>query len=331
MDFLARGYRPHPPLYRKQHSIIPISVWLNARWEKTITDTSPFFRKAEIISGGPLGQSHSYFVEALYEQEGNEKKIEFEDLWVNFQLSSRQSLLIGNYKPLQQLDPGRRLSISIPQFFTLGLEERNGHEPTWYPERTLRKFSTGKRSLAVSWQYQSITGRLASDGLYHVITIPFPSSLSIGLNRNTKDDAGFKFDSVPKGVLLETYYRKKLNSIGLHAFWGKNRWMLTGLGTYHTGSLYLTAGLGFDHTDGNPNRIRSLLDVEYLPTISNNTWRTGLGLRIEDATHDGNSTFYVPYFALSAPNLEGFTTLLQLEYLKEKNHDKLQVDLSLIF
>lgn len=338
-DFLARGYQPDPRLGQEPVSTVPFRLWLAGRLDNRISDdfTKTFFGKAELVAGGPLDENgSSYFLEwrllSLETQSDGSLKDRtgrFEDLFVNWQLDPRWTLTVGQYRPLQQLEPGRKLSISTPALFDTKLAGDNTRNKRL---KSLSAFSTGSRSPSISLNYQSFPGELASDGLFHTVTVASPGEFSLPLTRDARTNASFEFDGTPKGVVFETYYREKLNSIGAHAFVGRNgNLLIAGVGQLNVDDLYATAGIGFDNQDGEPPRVRSSLELEYLPTMDDYTWRPGFGFRVEDVSNDGRATSYIPYLVLAAPNNADLTTLLQLEYRGQKDHERLRLDFSIIF
>jgi hypothetical protein len=340
LDFLSRGYRPDPRLNLEPVPTVPLSLWLTQNYDRQISHgvTNFFLGKAEVISGGALGDSASYFVEwrlvslepradgSLRDRSGR-----FEDLWINVfpDPEQRWSITVGQFRPLQQIDPGRKLSISTPLLFTTSLEGARASTPR---RTSLNAFSTAERSPSVAVAYQSIQGPGAADGLFHVVTVPFPGEFSLPLNALARREASFEFDGTPKGVVLETYYRRGLNSIGAHGFIGRNqRWEAVGVGELNLGDFYFTAGAGFDNRLNRPARFRYSLEAEYMPTLATDEWRPGLGVRWEDVTNDGHTPNLVPYFSVSFPNQEAWTSLLQVEYRTQAGGERFRLDYSIIF
>ena len=135
----------------------------------------------------------------------------------------------------------------------------------------------------------------------------------------------------PKGVFLETFYRKGLNSIGMHAFIDDDRYLLTGLGKLNIDNFFITGGLGVDDTDERSSRLRTSLELEYLHrTDYCDTYRPGAGFRVESISHDGREPAYIPYLVLTAPN-ESWTMLMQIQYRIQEDNDSFVFDLSAIF
>lgn len=337
MAFLARGYRMPAALEQDRIDTAPLAVWLTAIQEEQISrDFSELFlSKVELISGGPIGDSLSYFVEwrigslqtrsdgTLRDRSGR-----FEDAFLTWQIDDRSALTIGQYRALNQVDVSRRLSVSTPALFGTSLA---GDPSSNKRIESLRAFSPAGRSPGFTYQFQSIEGELPSDGLFHFVTLPFPGELSIPLSTEARDEASFELEGAPKGVFLETFYRQGLNSIGLHGFVDDDRWLLTGLGTLNIDALQITGGIGVDEQDGAASRVRSSLQLEYLlPHNDRDRIRAAVGFRVEHVTKSGRETAYIPYFTMSGPN-ESYTFLLNLEYRGQEDNERFVAGLSILF
>lgn len=355
MDFFARGYRlpakiedatkteDQPEPERSRFGPVPFSIWLTGRQEEQLSDdfSELFLPKVELISGGPIGDSLSYFVEwrlislqtrsdgSLRDRSGR-----FEDAFVNWQVADRHSFTIGQYRALNQVDVSRRVSISEPAVFSTSLAgDPSGNERI----ESLRSFSPSGRSPGITYGLQSIKGESPSQGLFHFATLPFVGEFSIPLTPEAKDEASFQFQGPPKGVFLETFYRQNLNSIGLHTFIDDDRWLLTGVGTLNLYDFFVTGGLGVDDQDGASSRLRSSLEIEYHLVRDlfdalriSDVVRPGIGFRVENISKDGREPAYIPYFAVSGPN-EFYTTSIQIQYRSQKGNDAFFIDMSLIF
>ena len=339
MDFWARGYRPDPNLNMEEVDTVALSVWLTQYQDRRLSKdvNNNYFGKVELIAGGTIDENWNYFIEwrpvsletradgTLRDRSGR-----FEDLQFSRKIGDRWSMTIGQYRPLFQVDGGRKLSVSTNVLYDLALA---GDKSKNSRISSLRDFSTNGRSPGISFSYQSIQGDLSSDGLFHTVTLPFPGEISIPLTTLAQNEASFAFEPTPKGVVMETYYRKGLNSIGAHAFVDHNRWLATMVGEYHVDDLYFTAGLGFDDRtdDRSSMRVRSSLEIEYLPSMLDDEYRPGVGFRLENVSHSGKPIILVPYVVLGSPNFEDFSSLLQLEYRAEQGADRLRLDFSLFF
>ena len=126
--FLQRGYR----LDRVEEpesllSTVPASIWITTRHEEQLSRdfSDTFLPKVELISGGAMGDLPlSYFIEwrLVSKQTRNDGTIldrsgRFEDAFVNWEINSRNTLRVGQFRSLNQYDVSRRLSISEPAIF----------------------------------------------------------------------------------------------------------------------------------------------------------------------------------------------------------------------
>ena len=337
-DFLARGYRPDPELNLEKESTFPLSVWLTGRVDDRISrpgvDTSVFVSRAELIAGDSVGDNFNYFIEwrALSLQTRSDGSLRdrtgrFEDLWAAWSIDDRWTLTAGQFRPLQQVEPGRRVSLSLPAVFTQGLPGEV--DPNDSRLTSLRSFSTGSRAPSVSLGFQSIFGDNAADGLFHAATVTFPGEISVPFTREARIEASNEFESSPEGVVLETYYRKGLNSVGVHSFIGDNRWSATLLGEASRGDFFFLGGLGLDHVEGRDDVFRTSLGVEYLPQFEDSGWRPGVGFRVDSV--ERAKPAYVPYLVLGGPNDANVNNLLQLEYFGQSGNERLRLDWSIFF
>ncbi|MBT9582444.1 hypothetical protein IV102_03775 [bacterium] len=337
MDFLARGYRPAPELNREKVDTVPLSAWLGARRDDQVSKGHQNFSlgKVELISGGTLDDSVSYFIEwrpVSLEARGDgslrDRSGRFEDVQISWKIDNSWTVTAGQYRPLQQIEPGRRLALSAPVVFDANLDGPAGGSKR---QQSLRGFKVGDRSPGLTINYQSIHGKYAMDGLFHSVTVPFSGEFSIPLNPEARREASFEFETIPKGVVLETYYRQQLNSVGVHAFVGEDRWSTGLIGETAVGDFNLLGGVGLDGRKGQSQRFRGSLAVEYLPVFVDSDWRSAIGFRV-DVLNDGHTgTAYVPYLVISGPNEGGLNSLLQLEYRSQKGNNRLQLDLSVFF
>ncbi|MFQ5528534.1 MAG: hypothetical protein ACE5GX_20050 [Thermoanaerobaculia bacterium] len=312
----------------------PLAVWLTSRYEDKGGGGASdlFLPKVELITGGRLGDQWSYFVEwrivslslngdgTLRDRGGR-----FEDLFAQWEFADGHALKLGQYRLLGQVDVSLRLSPSDPLLFKNGLRVSRDSDPR---VDSLSTFSPSSRSPSIGYTYQSKRGAQPGDGLFHTVTVPFTGEFSIPLSQEASETASFELDD-PKGVFLETFYRKGHRSIGAHAFVEDDTWLLTALGTYERNGLFLTAGLGLDDPGAAGTRARSSLEAEYI-FGRRGGMRSAAGVRIENVSEDGKRTAYVPYFAAAAPNTK-YTYLLQLQYVNRDGADTFVADLSLVF
>jgi hypothetical protein len=332
--FLARGYRLGAG---NDRSTIPLSVWITGRHEDRSANNldDVFLPKVELMAGGPMGDSPaSYFVEwrvVSLELQNNgthrDRSGRFEDVIFNWEFDDRQTLRIGQFRALNQYDVSLRLSASEPAVFSTGLAGRT--QPGDARITGLRTFSPSGRSPGAAYTFKSVPGTTSSDGLFHSITLPFVGELSAPLNSEARREASFELEGPAKGVFLETFYRRGLNSIGAHAFVDDDRWLASAVGRVNRGDFNATAAFGVDDATGRTRRHRYSVELEYLP-VRMDAFRGGLGFRLEQVTRAGRDPAYVPYLALTGPNLT-YTFLLQVEGRFQGSARTLLIDLSALF
>ncbi len=335
--FWNRGYRLPEDMEDPDNDTVPFAAWITARQEEQVDKdfSEGFLSKVELISGGPIGENASYFIEWRIVSLGlrgdgtlRDRAGRFEDMFVNYRFSDRLSGMIGQFRALNQEDVSLRLSTSEPSIFSSSLPGDPDSDPRI---TSLRAFSPSGRSPGASITYQSIFGETASDGLFHIVTVPLVGELSWPLTPEAHDEASFELEGPAKGVFLETFYREGLSSIGMHAFIDDNRYLLTGLGKLNIDNFFITGGLGVDDTDERSSRLRTSLELEYLHrTDYCDTYRPGAGFRVESISHDGREPAYIPYLVLTAPN-ESWTLLMQIQFRFQEDNDSFVFDLSAIF
>ena len=340
-DFWQRGYRLAPGSNLPTLATAPVAAWVTARQEDRLDAGfgEGYLTRAELISGGPIGETLSYFIEwrigslesrpdgTLRDRSGR-----FEDAFFNWQPTDRFQFTAGQFRAINQIDVSRRLTLSEPIVFSTSLPGDPGPSSRI---TSLRAFSPSGRQPGLLFQYQSIKGESEADGLFHSVVLPFVGEWSIPLTPEAHAEASFVSQGPLKGAFLETYYRHDLNSIGAHAFIDDDRWLFTTVATVNyaesplTEHVYVTAALGWDDSVMTPSRTRSSVEVLYLPVPLTHDWlRPGVGFRAERVT--GTAPAYIPFVVLSGPN-ESYTFLTQIEYRHQDDNRSFIFDVSLIF
>lgn len=337
LAFKANGYRP-PGSKASERPYVPFSTWITGRFEDRATPgpSDSFLPKVELIAGGPIGERLAYFVEWRVVSQSlrgdgsfQDRGGRFEDLFVEWNVADRHTLTFGQFRSLNQVDVSRRLSPSEPLLFRNGLPTGSSDDPD--PRiASLSRFSPSSRSPGIGYTFQSMTGERAGDGLFHHVILPFTGELSIPLGSEARDEASFELTGPPKGIFLETYYRRGLDSFGVHVFRDDESWLATGLASLNFArDLYVTAGFGVDDRDDAGSRDRYSVELEYVET-RRDRWRFGGGVRLEDVSDDGREEAIVPYFVLTGPNRK-YSFLLQLQYRSQEDNEAFILDLSAMF
>ena len=329
--FIARNYRLPNEDARSTSATVPFATWISSRYEKQSSKSveEAFLPKVELISGGPIKNTAlSYFVEwrivsrsveALKDRGGR-----FEDIFLNLGIGSH-TFTVGQYRALRQVDVSRRLSASEPALFSTKL---TGDDTNNERLKSLRAFSPSGRSPSISYQLHSVSGDAPADGFFHVVTIPFGGEISLPLSREAKQNASFELEGKPKGVFLESFYRKGLNSMGVHAFIDDDRWLLQGLGVVNIADVYITGGVG-THEVNNTNHTRLSLEGEYITPISDRI-QSAVGFRVEQVTNADREPAYSPYLLLTGPNTS-YTFRLTARYRAQKDNNLFTVDVGTLF
>ncbi|MGH7544953.1 MAG: hypothetical protein ACREKI_02080, partial [Gemmatimonadota bacterium] len=329
-EFLARGYRF--PDGRPENRTLPAALWVSTRgdWQAGPEESVPYVNRVELISGGPIfGDSRSYFLEwravsleAQPDGSLRDRSGRFEDLFVQQELSSDLLLVLGQFRMLTQVDVSRRLSLSEPAALSTSL----AGDPATTPRLTsLRGFSQAGRSPAVRLQlHRRVAGRSAADGWYVLANVPWPGELSIPLTGEARENASFELEGRPKGVFLESYYRRSLATAGVHAFVGDDRWLAGGIGTLRHGPWFSAVELTLAHRGESFGRWT--WDNEWIPS----PW-IALGLRVEDRAGDGLDPAAAPYANAHWPGTR-YTLRLTVEHrVQNGRRASTAVELGMVF
>ena len=288
--FLANGYRladaatPVP-----SHRTVPVSAWNTMDYERRYDSTTNrgFLGRVELISAGPIGKSGAaYFAEwRLVSQQiasGNtllDRSGRFEDLFVTTPIGrSSISVTGGQFRAMSQVDVSRRLSISEPQVFNASLP---GKPASTTRETALRAFSPAGRQPGVRVMWHRPEGDRRGDGWYAGGALLFPGELTIPMT----DAASFEVEGTPKGVLLETYRRSGLGSIGGHVFLGDDRQLALGVGVFAIDPKVIVTAAGGVEASGDSTEARVSLQTEFffhraMSVAGRVEDRTGTGRRV---------------------------------------------------
>ncbi|HVS15541.1 MAG TPA: hypothetical protein VMV46_16575 [Thermoanaerobaculia bacterium] len=339
LAFQASGYqappRPAPaPAEAKRWHLLPLAAWITARYEDQAAGASELYLpKVELVSGGRLGESWSYFAEwrlvslaLAADGEVRDRGGRFEDLFFERSFGDGHAVRFGQFRSLNQVDVSLRLGVSEPLLFNPAL-------PTGIHRDArlagLDRFSPAARSPSLGYSWRSLAGERASDGLFHFVTLPFVGELSIPLSREASSSASFELRGPPKGAYFETFFRRGLSSLGGHVFVADEGSLATAVGAWGVGDLVISGGAGFEDRDGAGSRWRGSAQAEYFFERRGGL-RVAPGVRVEDVRNDDRRATYVSYLALAAPSTR-YTYLLQLELRSEESGESFVVDLSAIF
>ncbi|MBI2485425.1 MAG: hypothetical protein HYW01_00395 [Deltaproteobacteria bacterium] len=326
--FRANGYRL-PEIYPTNRTW-PFALWITERGElehsKDFEKTFP--NRVEVISGGPIGEKFSYFVEwrvVSLETESNgdlrDRSGRFEDLFINYEFIKPFTLRVGQYRLLNQVDDSLKLGLSTPVVIGTSI----AGDPSSNPRKTsLRSFAPANRSPAIGLGYHTIKGENSADGWFNIISLPFPGEFSIPLTDEARDEASFEFEFDPKGVFFESFYRWGLSSIGANLFVDDDRSTGSVLGVYNIGPLFSTIGFGYGRESGDTS-FRFSWENEFIPIRF-----FSVGARVDHRSDLDNGTAFVPNINIQWP-LTKWTLRLVLEQRVQVDNHATLAELSVVF
>lgn len=325
--FLANGYEA-PELTARR--TVPLAAWVSGRAEsRPVTggerdEIGPFLNRVELISGGRLLRPWlSYFAEwrpvsqetradgTLRDRSGR-----FEDLFVSVALPDGWDVTVGQFRQVSQVDVSRRLSLSEPLVLSASLAGTGGGSSR---ERALRGFSPSGRSPALR---VGLRRPLAGDWSWITsLALPVPGELSIPLTSEAKEEASNEFELDLKGMVLESFVRRGLTSVGGHVFYDSaERYLAHALVTGSRERFHWMAMLGAARSGG-VGRGRWSLEGEYLPST-----RLGFGARLEDQAADGAEAALLPYVTWHLPRkFDRATATFEQRLQKDRNTSLLEI------
>ena len=328
-NFVANGYKLAGLV--KAKTTWPFALWLTQRFEGQHSNDldKGFPNKVELISGGPIGNSRaSYFLEwrILSQQVSSNGSLKdrsgrFEDLFIMYNVSNSINLKAGQFRLLNQIDDSRKLGLSSP--LVIGAKI-SGSGVGSARERSLRAFAPNGRSPSLSLEHRSLPGAHAADGWFNIVSLVFPGEFSIPITDEARIEASFEFESDPKGVFLESFYRRGLSSVGAHLFVDDGRSMGSLIGVYNRGRWFSRLGLGYGRFAGETNA-RFTLANEFIPY----DFLSG-GVRLDHQTEVDNGTSFVPNVNLQWP-LTSWTLRLVVEHRVRSDNHVTVSELSLVF
>jgi hypothetical protein len=135
-------------------------------------------------------------------------------------------------------------------------------------------------------------GARPADGWTTSVTLPLTGEITIPL----AEAASFEFEARPKGVFLESFARRGLNTAGAHAFVGKDRLLLQQVSVLAPAAdLLVTGAIGLERVAGD-GALRYSLQAEWFATD-----RVALAGRFEDRTGAGRRAAGVLTFNAHLP------------------------------
>lgn len=324
--FLARGYALEGLEARRTW---PLALWLSGRSEALpgVGPVRNYLNRVEAISGGRIVAPWlSYFVEwraVSLETRGDgslrDRSGRFEDLFLVASAATGEAT-VGQFRLISQVDVSRRLGLSEPLLLSSSLAGSPGASAR---QTALRGFSPAGRSPAARVAYHA---PLAGGWRWTTsAAAPFPGEFSVPLTGEARREASNEFEVDPKGVVIESFARRGLHSVGAHLFYDHgDRFLAHALTTGQQGSLYWTAIAGVAR-QGVATRGRWSLEAEYLPRSF-----AGVGGRIEDVAADGREPAILLYLNAHFPGTR-YTVRLTLEQRLQRDRGATFVELGTVF
>jgi hypothetical protein len=308
-----------------------LAVWISGRSEALpgVDPLRSYLNRVELISGGVVAPRLSYFVEwrpLSLETRGagslRDRSGRFEDLFVVATAGAADATL-GQFRLIGQVDVSRRVGIAEPLLLSTSLAGEPGANAR---ETALRAFSPSGRSPAARFGVNRPVGA----GGWRWTTsaaVPLPGELSLPLTDEARVEASNEIEWDPKGVVVESFARRGLHSVGAHLFYDRsNRYLAQAIATGERGAVYWTAIAGFARSRASPATLgRWSLEAEYLPR-----GRLGAGTRVEDLAADGRQTAVIFYLNAHAPGTR-YTVRLTVEQRVQRDRNATLIELGTVF
>jgi hypothetical protein len=326
--FVARGYDA-PGL--QPGATWPFAVWVSGRSEAIpgVAAVRNYVNRVEIISGGRVVAPWlAYFVEwrpVSLETRGDgslrDRSGRFEDLFV-VATKGRGEATVGQFRLIGQVDVSRRLGLSEPLLLSASLPGTPGATPR---ETALRAFSPAGRSPAARLAYNL---SVASDWRWTTsLALPAPGELSLPLTDEARVEASNELLWETKGLVLESYARRGVHSVGAHLFYDHSgRYVAHALTTGARGPVHWTAIAGLAR-EGPVTRGRWSLEGEYLPVARAGA---GGGGRVEDLADDGRNPALLLWLNAHFPGTR-YTVRLTVEQRIQRARGATFVELGTVF
>jgi hypothetical protein len=331
--FRQRGYRLPG---RTVRPTLPVAVWMSARSdafpdEAAVRDAvRAYVNKLEVISGGQVGIGHvSYFAEwrpISFETQRRDGEVRlrdrsgrFEDLFVTVPWGDFV-VTLGQFRQIDQVDVSLRLGLSEPLALSAGLA---GTGEGTARQRSLRGFSPAGRSPAarLAWQRP-----FRGDWVWTAsAAVPLPGEFSIPLTSEARVEASNEIEWRPKGVMLESFVRRGLLSLGGHAFYDHRDRYLAQLVASGSRSSFFWTGVGGVERQASATRGRWSLEAEYAPH-----YFAAFGGRVEDRAGDATPIALLPYVRAHFPGTR-YTIYLTLEQRVQRNRNATLLEFGTVF
>ncbi len=331
-DFVGRRYQ-FEAKEMEASSTLPAAVWISFLGQRQPNRSfmRGFPNRVEIIASDAVSPRFSYFVEwrpLSLELRGDgslrDRSGRFEDLFLIAEVMEGLSVTAGQFRMLSQVDVSQRLSVAEPLAFSAGLR---GSRATTARLTSLRSFAPSSRSPGVRLQYhrQAFDSRSAADGWFALLNLPLTGELSIPLTRDARREASFEFEAIPKGLFIESFWRRGLTSLGGHLFVGSNERLLAqAVGTGRIGGAYFTGALGLAWVETS-RWTNMMLEAEYSP----GPWGA-VGVRLDHQAGLKRKLAVIPYGIVHFPGTTHTIRFAIEQRVQEGNHQTF-VETSFVF
>ncbi|MGH7510163.1 MAG: hypothetical protein ACREMZ_11945 [Gemmatimonadales bacterium] len=331
--FVAAGYEM-PSL--RANRTWPFAVWVSGRSDSRppgsmSDDVRAYLNRVEIISGGQVVAPWlTYFVEwRPVSQEGRsdgsllDRSGRFEDLFLTASQGALD-LTAGQFRQVGQVDVSRRIGISEPLLLSASLP---GSGTGTSREIALRAFSPGGRSPSIRLGLHRQTDRMGRWSTY--LAVPFSGEFSIPLTSEARSQASNELELNPKGILVESFLRSGLASIGAHVFYDPDpdRYLVNAVTTGSHRDLHWTGILGVARS-GEVTRGRWSVEGEVIPEKLSGF--VGLGGRVEDQGGDAVEHAFIPYLNAHFPGTR-YTIRLTIERRLQRDRNATFIEIGTVF
>ena len=332
--FVDRGYRLPE---QETRGTWPFALWISGRAEslppQSLSDQAEFYlNRIEAISGGPINDWLSYFVEwrpLSKELRGNgtlrDRGGRFEDLFLTA-TTGNIYVSAGQFRQLAQVDVSQRLGVNEPLVLSASLPGAPGGTSR---EVSLRGFSPSGRSPSVRMGWRQPLNNETS--WTTSVALPIPGEFSIPLTDSARVEASNEVEWKLKGVFVESFLRRGIMSIGGHVFYDDaERYLANAVSTVSVRSLHILAIAGAAKRVAPGSTTRDLfgqwtLQAEYAPHRL-----FAVGSRAEDRAHDGARPALLPYVNVHFPGMR-YTVRLTAEQRFQRGRDATFIEVGTIF
>lgn len=299
-QFAANGYRL--PGVEKRRTL-PLTLWASEIGQlrsSAPNDPKAVLNRLKIVSAGPLGSSGGYMFEwnpgnRDFAPDGSTKESNgrLEDVFVFFGFGGNLTAWLGQFRSMSQIDESGKVFLTDPLVFGKAVPGNDA----------LSGFAPSGRSPAIRLSKQWPDSQGSFEGTYLSGTLAFSGSFAMPV-----DSAGGSWEvGRSKGLLLEGFRRRGLESCGVQVFAGDNDRLIVGLlGQKNVGPYHWEAGISRARWSQG-KEWRSSLSLAWIPSDM-----FAAALRMDRTHAPGQPPTFVPLLSYVSP-LGGLTSRFILE------------------